>query len=207
MKYDELIKNRNSNIKPKGFLYNEKYVETKDEIYLEFLKRYNGGYFYNNALILFGFSKEENQLNISHMNTLFKNYYQNLIDGLYFFGQDIFGNAFGFRNEKIVFFNIESGQKEILAENFEKWLDILYNDLDYYTGKSLACELNDKTREELTKEKRLCPKYPFILGGEYSLDNLALMGYIDNINYNSNIAKQVYNLPEGSKIKIIINNL
>lgn len=206
MKYNELIKNKSLDIKPQAFFSREEFRNFADELYLDFMKENNGGYFYHNSLLLFGSTSEENQFNIIHINNLFKKYYKNIVDDLFFFGQDIFGNGFAFENENIILFNIESGQKEILANSFDGWLDVLYEDLDYYTGESLVYELNHSEREELTKEKRLCPKYPFILGGEYNIDNLVLKGYIENISYNADIAKQVYNLPEGSKIKIVINN-
>jgi len=206
MKYNELVKNKSLDIKPQAFFSHKELKSVTDELYLDFLKKYNGGYFYHNSLLLFGFAEEESQFNIIHINSIFKKHYQNIVDDLYFFGQDIFGNGFAFEKESVIFFNIESGQKEKLANSFDDWLDVLYNDLDYYTGESLAYELNDSVREELSKDKRLCPKYPFILGGEYTSDNLVLKRYLDNISYNSDIAKQVYNLPKGSKVKIVINN-
>lgn len=203
MQYSKLIENRSLSI-TQASIYNEESVEIKDSLYLEFLRDNNGGYFYNNSLLLFGFSKKQEQFNILYMNSLYKEYYGDLVNGLYFFGQDVFGNGFAFENESIVFFNMESSQKDILASSFAEWLEVLYNDLDYYTGESLVSELNDYQKKELTINKRLSPKYPFILGGEYDIDNLVLKNYAENISYNSSIAKQVYGLPAGSKIKIKI---
>ncbi|UGU18159.1 SMI1/KNR4 family protein [Sinomicrobium kalidii] len=208
MKLDELMKHKSLDFEPQAFSSdNEKSIKVRDANYLEFIKAFNGGYFYNNSLILFGFSKEKNsQFNIVYMNDVFNEHYQNLVEGLYFFGQDVFGNPFAFKDGKIVFFNLESGDLEIIANDFEEWLDVLYNDLDYYTGKSLALELSVNQRKGLAVDRRLCPKYPFILGGDYTIANLTLKDYRENVAYNSDIAKQVYNLPEGSKIKIVIKN-
>jgi hypothetical protein len=203
MKYNELIKNRSLR-HTQVSVYKEESIGIEDALYIEFLRDNNGGYFYTNSLLLFGFSEKQEQFNILHMNDLYKKYYANLVDGLYFFGQDIFGNGFAFENESIVFFNMESGQKDVLASSFIEWLEVLYNDLDYYTGESLVSELNNDERKELTINKRLSPKYPFILGGEYDINNLVLKNYIENISYNSSIAKQVYGLPAGSKIEIKI---
>ena len=206
MKYNELIKNKSLDIKSQAFVFREELGNITDELYLDFLKKINGGYFYNNSLLLFGFSDKEEQFNITHINSTFKEHYSSLVENLYFFGQDVFGNPFAFEKGKVVFFNLESGKKEILANNFKEWLDVLYNDLDYYTGESLVYELDDIQKQQLTLNKRLCPKYPFILGGEYNINNLVLKGYIENISYNADIAKQVYNLPEGSKMKIVIDD-
>ncbi|WP_340067099.1 SMI1/KNR4 family protein [Ascidiimonas aurantiaca] len=206
MKYDELMQNESFKVERKDFIYSNQLNNITDELYLNFIKVHNGGYFYHNSMVLFGFSDQESQFNIIHMNELFKKYYQNLANGLHYFGQDIFGNAFAFENTKIIFFNIESAQKEVLADSFKEWLDLLYKDLDYYNGESLAYDLNDNDRKKLVKEKRLCPKYPFILGGDYSMINLVLKDYKENLSFNASIAKQVHNLSEGSQIKIVIDD-
>ncbi len=209
MKFNKLMDNKSLDFKVQAFSSNyEENINVRDTFYLEFIKTTNGGYFYNNSLLVFGFAEyEENQWNSVYMNTILNDNYQKLVGELYFFAQDIFGNPFAFRGKEVVFLNLESAEIEVIANNFNDWLDELNNDIDFYTGKSLALELNTIQRTQLTNNKRLSPKYPFILGGEYMLDNLVLKSYKENIIYNAEIANQVYNLPEGSEIKIKIDNV
>jgi len=206
MHLHKLIENKNLDFTTTTCEHNLELIKIKDELYISFMKNYNGGYFYNNSLLIFGLSNKEEQFNIIHMNNILNKNYKNIVNNLYFFAQDIFGNLFAFDNKNIVFFNIETGEREVIADDFKSWLLILYDDLDYYTGESLTEELKHIEKIQLIQDKRLCPKYPFVLGGEYEMDNLILKTYIDNILYNSSIAKQIDNLPDGSKVKIIINN-
>ncbi|WP_431166931.1 hypothetical protein [Tenacibaculum halocynthiae] len=71
---------------------------------------------------------------------------------------------------------------------------------------TLAIELSKEDNKLLTEGKRLSAKQPFIIGGEYNLNNFYLKDFKKNIYYNSSIAKQVYNVPDGAKIKIVIKD-
>lgn len=204
MNFDNLLNNKSKDIKSNILDDVSKSMQVNDKSYIQFLKSTNGGYFFNNSLLIFAYSDIKNQVDIHNMNSVFNENYGHLVKGLYFFGMDIFGNPFAFNDDNVVFFNLESGEKEIIAKNFDNWIKELDDDIDYYTGKSLADKLNDYQNNELSKGKRLCPKYPFILGGEYNMNNLVLKDYLENISFNADIAKQVYSLPEGSQIKIKI---
>jgi len=203
MQLKELLNSKSYNIKNQKIFKIENLP--KDKLYKKFINESNGGYFFNNSLLFFGNTAEKNQNNIDYMNEIIEKKYGNIAKDLFFFGMDIFGNLFAFdKNNNVIFFNVETGDKEIIASNFKDWLKELFNDLEYYTGKDFISFLSEKQKKELIKGKRLSPKYPFVLGGDYNKENLVLKDINEIINFNADIAKQVYNLPDGSKIKIKI---
>lgn len=175
---------------------------TTDKLYLTLIaEESNGGYFFNNSLHLYGYCDKPEHHSINHVNQTLKKEYGEIMGNLFCFGQDVFGNQFAFENEKVLSFNIETGEKTLLADNFESWLEVLLNDLEYLTGENFTRDFREN--QEL-QDHRFSPKVPFIVGGEYSQENFYLESYPKYIEINSNIARQVYDLPEGAKIKIKI---
>jgi hypothetical protein len=179
------------------------------DYYSMFESGYNGGFYYGKALQLYGFSKREPFNNLENINQLLLSEFNDIIlKGEIAFAQEIFGNQFMFDtlNDKIIFFNIETGEKEIVADSFLDWVDIVLSDIDYYTGRNVEKSWVNINTEELLFSQRLCSKLPFILGGDYVVDNLHPVSYPDYIRINSNIAKQVYNLPNGTEFTLKIKN-
>ncbi|MUV04514.1 hypothetical protein GN157_12415 [Flavobacterium rakeshii] len=168
-----------------------------DAGFLQFVIGYtNGGYFFNSALHLYGFNTEDNH-DIKHVNRLLLNEYGSIFEGLYSFGEDIFGNQFCFSAKGVFFFNIEIGEKDFLCLTFDEWLFMLENETDYLTGQIFSDII-------INHELRLCPKIPFVTGGEYKKENLRSMNFPDYIIINANIARQIYNLPDGTSVTINI---
>jgi len=174
------------------------------EEYFNFLiKMNNGGFFFDKALQIYGFNYQDNFCNISSVNSQLRMSYGKLFEGLTSFGQDLFGNQFSFNSfGNVIFFNSETSEREILAENFTKWIDVLIGDLEYLTGAKLAKGWT--TKHSLAYNERLYPKVPFIIGGEYQIENLFALQYPKYIEAYANVANQIHNLPDGTKIEIKI---
>jgi hypothetical protein len=47
---------------------------------------------------------------------------------------------------------------------------------------------------------------PFVLGGAYSIENLRLKHYKENLYFNASIASQISDLPDGTPIVLDIKN-
>jgi len=171
-----------------------------DKGYFAFLTEVsNGGFFFEESLHLYGLSKAPNFHNISFVNEFISHEYGKLSEGKTFFGQDVFGNQFAFSNEGVVMFNIETANVEFLATNFEDWLRVLSEDTDYLTGRHLLKKWNAKNKP-LEFGQRLCAKKPFIIGGEYDLENLYAQYFPTYLSSNANIARQVHNAPDGTQV-------
>jgi hypothetical protein len=209
MKYLEILKTKVNEFSagiPNNELISEYRQIIHDNDYFIFLEESkNGGFFFNKGLHIYGYSEFNNFHNADFINRLLTEKYGEIVKELVFFGQDLFGNQFSFdiKKNKIVFFNIETGEREIIANDFIDWMEFLIDQLEYFTGNSLAANWN--LDNNFRFDQRLSPKMPFILGGEYKLDNLYASDFPQYINSAAEIAKQVYNLPDGANFKIKIS--
>ncbi|MCW3467941.1 SMI1/KNR4 family protein [Chitinophaga nivalis] len=176
-----------------------------DEFYFSFIEDINNcGFFFNQSLQFYSFSEERDFRNISVVNENFSKEYGELFKGLVAFGQDVFGNQFAFHTEKggVVSFDIETAVQTIVAESFEEWLIKLNDDLNYIAGISYVDEW--KEHNDLSWNQRIIGKMPFVLGGAYGLENFNASTFPNYIACNAHLAKQVYNLKDGEKIKLVI---
>ncbi len=59
---------------------------------------------------------------------------------------------------------------------------------------------------EVAVGKRLLPKVPFILGGKFTVDNLYLLDSITGMKLRGDLARQIKNSPDGTKVtfKIVV---
>jgi hypothetical protein len=202
-KYKQLLDARDLDFIPPNML--NSYLEilkdkTNDADYVNFMINCcNGGYYYNRSLHIYSVGDEDGFNNILNVNDLLKKEYNKIIKNEFFFAQEIFGNQFGFSPDGIVFLNIETGEKSILGKNFDSWYAEIINDLDYYTGRNILRDWNT-IHGPLDYNMRLCPAIPFVIGGEYEVDNLYQSIFPNFLLSNANIAQQIYDLPEGAPV-------
>ncbi len=165
----------------------------------------NGGFFYQQGIHVYGYSKSYDFHNVNYINACLADEYGKIFKDLLAFAQDLFGNQFCFdlENSNIIYFESETGERQVIASTFPQWLTIVENDKDYYAGIELLKQWT-KTHA-FPYNYRLCPKIPFIMGGEYVEDNLYSVEFPVFIRSYANIAKQVYGLPDGTPVKLVIN--
>lgn len=174
----------------------------QDDGYITFIKNVaNGGFFFNRSLQIYSVGTAESFNDIFSLNKQIQLIYRTILVDEFFFAQDVFGNQFGFSSKGIVFFNIETGEKEYIGKSFDDWTERLKSDFDYYTGESILLGWIQQW-SDLNYNERLCPTIPFVVGGEYEIENLFKSTYPNYLLNNFNIANQVYNLPEGTPIKL-----
>jgi hypothetical protein len=92
-------------------------------------------------------------------------------------------------DDQVVTFEPETGAVEELSTSLEGWADRILKDYALLTGFPLAHEWQQR-QGQLAAGKRLLPKRPFVLGGEYTLENLYELD-----------ATQLKNLPDGTTVK------
>lgn len=173
--------------------------------YLYFIDIYcNGGFFFDKSLVLYSHGGSDNYCQIYYVNGLLSREYGHLFDGLISFGQDLFGNQFCFEkgSTKISFFEIEVAEKKTIANSFEEWETLLKKEWEYYSAYPyLERWLKFNT---LNDNERICPKKPFVIGGDYENSNFYALEFPKFISYNSSIAKQLQNVPDGTKVVLKI---
>lgn len=171
----------------------------------EFLKYKNGFFAFESALRVFCTDKSEFAYDLSTWNSsdLWKKDYGGLADGCLFFAEDIFGHQFCIKDNSIHIFNPETGSLEQMAHSFEDWAGQIISDYNVWTGYPLAHQWQ-KEFGFLPYEKRLMPKVPFVLGGEFELDNLSPIEVLSGMRTRANLAKQIIDLPDGAQIEFKI---
>lgn len=210
MGYKENIKSLVLNISTKesGLQLNtqliEKYKEEiKDKEYFNFISNYsNGGFFLDSSLQFYGFTIEQDYRNIETVNNIFLKEYDIYSAGLRTIGQDVFGNQFVYDlyTQHIFLFNIETADKEKLGEDFATFIEKLYTDIEYYSGRKFLLNYTNT----ITLNQRLCPKKPFTIGGEYKNENFYACNFPSYFEFFADIARQIHELPNGTPIKIKI---
>jgi hypothetical protein len=168
--------------------------------YFELMKQVNGGAFFMKALFIYPFIMEERYPSVLLVNKKMNILYDQLFLNLFTFGQDIFGNQFCFdkENYSVILFNIEDGERVVLANNFTEWLSVLENDYDYLTGFSYSKKWQNSNI--LGVDQRLCPKIPFVIGGKYEESNFYASVFPSYLELNADIARQIYDLPDGTAV-------
>lgn len=120
------------------------------------------------------------------------------------FAEDVFGEQFCLYNSKIYRFNPETGEMEGFSKTLEGWADLILQDYEVETGYLIAHDWQEKYGR-LQLGQRLVPIKPFVLGGEYEIENLQAMYSADGIAYRANIARQIKGLPDGTRVKLTLN--
>ena len=157
------------------------------------------------ALRIFGFTSDQKAKNIFWWNktSTWKRKYKKLLANTWAFAEDVFGNQFLFDSTGIVWLNSESGELKCMCKTFTEWIEIILDDIDFYTGRSIARSWEKKhPDQELTGQYLLCPVVPFICGGEYIISNLFRCDAQKCMLLKAEISRQIRGLPDGTKISI-----
>lgn len=181
------------------------FPEIKDADYLIFIREIsNGGFFLAQSLLIYPHTLTATYPDIKLVNKSLNEEFADYFDELISFGQDIFGNQFCFdmKDSKVVFFNIEDASRSEMGNNFRAWMEIFIDDYDYYSGYTYAKAW--QSNHTLEFDQRLCPKKPFSIGGDYLVENFYPLNYPAYLKLNADIAKQLHNLPDGTKVQLSI---
>lgn len=174
---------------------------------LGMLRQRNGFYALESALHVFPARSSQHELGISdwNENALWRSRYNGLADGCLFFAEDVFGGQFCIKGNRIYTFDPELGSLEYLADTIEQWAQTLLRDYEFLTGYPLAHQWQ-KQNGQLPVGKRLVPKTPFVLGGEFTLDNLHLIDAVEGMRLRADLAVQIKDLPDGAQIRFSVGD-
>lgn len=119
----------------------------------------------------------------------------------FFFAEDAFGAQFGLSPQGVSLFDPETGDSEIVCRTIHEWAGLVLDDFEYLTGYPVAHQWQVR-HGPLRDGDRLVPKRPFVLGGEYSVDNLYPMEAVQSMHLRADIANQIRNLPDGASVRL-----
>jgi len=123
--------------------------------------------------------------------------YSDLVSDCLFFAEDAFGAQFCIRKDGVFTFDPETGEQGKIAGSLDGWAEVVLRDYESLTGYPLA-HAWQKQHGALPPRKRLIPKIPFVLNGNFEPGNLYLGDAAEAMRARASIAQQIRNLPEGS---------
>lgn len=167
----------------------------------ELLHRRDGFYAFESALHVLPAHSVGEHLGLDAWNSpeLWRSSYDDLTDAWCFFAEDIFGGQFAIGSDGISTFDPETGDFERLASDVEGWAAAVFSDYEVLTGYPLAHEWQGRNGA-LPAGQRLLPKVPFVLGGEFSVDNLYAADAVVGLRYRGELSKQLQQHPDGTPI-------
>lgn len=170
-----------------------------------FLAQKNGFFAFESALHVFPFGAFQSEMTIEEWNRpdLWRHEYGDLADDKLFFAEDVFGGQFCLSAGRVCSFEPETGEVKPIAEAIEDWCKIILADYEFMTGFPLAHEWQ-KRHGRLMSGTRLVPKRPFVLGGQYAIENLCAMDAIRGMRARGNLARQLKDVPDGAEIEFEI---
>jgi hypothetical protein len=166
------------------------------------LRLRNGFYAFESALHVFPSTSSRPEMTLRRWNssTLWRFEYGELAEGILFFAEDAFGNQFCLHEGCICCFDAETGELNVLANDLEKWASRLLAEYRVLTGYPLLHEWQEKNGP-LQMGRRLMPKIPFVLGGEYALANLYSLATVSAMKSRGNLARQLKGVPDGARVE------
>jgi hypothetical protein len=132
--------------------------------------------------------------------SLWRSGYEDLTEGLLFFSEDILQDQFCLSKKEsgVYRFHAETGQTTFMAASVEEWAGVILANDRTETGWPFVHEWQQKNGR-LPLGKRLMPKTPFFLGGEYKMENLWAGSPLEGLRLKADIAMQTRNLPKGQR--------
>ena len=173
--------------------------------YVSLLRMRNGFFGFESALHLFPGTHDNNNIDVFTWNEekLWRNSYDGMTDGHFFFAEDAFGGQFSFKEDGIFSFDPETGESQKLCEDLSQWCEVILDDYDFLTGHALMHEWQI-IHGGIRHDQRLVPIIPFVLGGEFSVRNLHVKQSVKAMRERGNIAIQIRDIPDGATITLNI---
>jgi len=168
----------------------------------ELLRQKNGFYAFEGALHVLPALRAPGEYGLKEWNSrdLWRACYQELAQGCFFFAEDIFGGQFCLCDGSIMSFDPETGPKEIVGLNIDEWARSMLENYDLLSGHRLVHEWQAQ-HGALPSGYRLVPKTPFVLGGDFAIDNLFPLDVVRAMRSRANLAIQIKCLPDGSRVE------
>lgn len=170
---------------------------------LELLWIRNGFYAFESALHVFPVATSGAIVSLDGWNSLesWRWDYGDLTRDCLFFAQDLVGGQFCVFENAVYKFDPETGDKTLLGHSLDDWAGAILRDHERLTLSPFGHEWQEK-HGALPSGKRLAPKTPFVLGGEYSIDNLYLADGEKLMRFYANVAHQIRHLPDGAGVEL-----
>lgn len=169
------------------------------------LRARNGFYAFESALHVFHVGAPAQELDLATWNAddTWRREYGDKLEGHLFFAEDIFGCQFSEHDGSIFSFDPEIGELELIAGSLDDWCARIMSDHSELTGWTLAHKWQ-AVYGPLRRGDRLVPKIPFVLGGDFVIENLASMQAVKGMKLRGHIWQQIQELPDGAQVRFVV---
>ncbi|MBL1108802.1 hypothetical protein JK361_30175 [Streptomyces sp. 5-8] len=167
----------------------------------ELLRRRNGFYAFLGALHVYPTVSGGDEISQSDWNSedLWKGQYPGLGQEYTAFAEDLFGGQFLYSESGVFQLDPETGEIEEISTDIEGWCAAILEEPEILTGYPLAEEWQE-LHGQLPAGKRLAPRKPFVLGGEFACDNLMLVNTVESLRWRAELAAKIRDVPDGGQI-------
>lgn len=168
------------------------------------LEMRNGFIAFESALVVFPTRKSKGVPGILEWNDLngWRNVYQDVVSPEDLcFAHDLFGGQFVITKSGVIHMDPETGHVMPYADSIEGWAERL---LDHYaedTAWGLGHEWQ-MIHGSLPPHMRLLPKLPFVLGGEYEVENLIAVECHEAMNYWGQLYNAIKGVSDGEVVTL-----
>ena len=169
------------------------------------LRRVNGFYAFESALHVFAGSGPCRGRDVAEWNdhVLWRQAYDGMADGMFFFAEDIFGVQFAIKEDAVCSFDPETAEVTHVAVSLEDWAAVILRDYEMLTGYPLA-RAWQLVNGPIKIGSRLLPKTPFVLDGDFSVANLITMDSVRGMLVRAELATRIRDLPDGATVRFVI---
>ncbi len=134
-----------------------------------------------------------------------KDSFGGLADECFCFGQDVLGTQFAVADDRVVLFDPETADTEVLGRTLDDWASWLLDDPLVNATVGLTVEW-ERARGALEPHERLVPLQLIALGGELALDNLVVREAAEALRIRGPIARQLHDLPDGAEVHLTVED-
>ncbi|GIV13540.1 MAG: hypothetical protein KatS3mg021_1822 [Fimbriimonadales bacterium] len=180
--------------------------ETGAEALLRLLRMKNGFYAFACALHVFPTCAQQEGFDLIAWNetSLWRGDYGAAAEGFLFFAENLFGDQFALRDNRVWLFDPETGVAEPFADTLAGWASRILQDPEA-VGFATALAWQ-QAYGDIPPGKRLFCKIPFVLGGTVDLSNLYIGDPIDALRWRADLARQLRGLPPGTPVRLVIED-
>lgn len=171
--------------------------------YARLLQRKNGFFAFESALHFLSASKHAKGYDVQSWNDEhgWVAAYGDAVSGCLFFAEDVFGEQFVLKDGAVHRFDPETAKFTAVADSLDEWARVILEDYRTETGYEVAHAWQTQ-HGPLGLHQRLVPKTPFILGGDYAVDNVMALDAKKGMELRADIWRQIKDLPPGAKVEI-----
>lgn len=169
------------------------------------LSRYNGFFACNAGVQVFRAGEPGTGPELRAWNApgTWKDTYRGLADGLFCFGQDLFGRQFAVQDRtQVVVFDPETATQTRIGDSLEDWAAWLLADPDLHGARGYATAWQDRFGP-LEPGQRLIPLQLFALGGSYDPSNITIKDAATCMRARGPFAQRLHSLPKGTQLSLM----